>query len=100
MGKHYKTIRLILGDQLNAGHSWFKSIDEDCLYVIAEMLQETEYVKHHVQKVCAFFHAMEGFAEALNQAGHHCLYLTLDDTTKYSSFNDLLKELINKYSVS
>lgn len=100
MKSSYTKIRLILGDQLNASHSWFKSIDEDCLYVIAEMQQETEYVKHHVQKVCAFFHAMEGFAEALNQAGHHCLYLTLDDTTKYSSFNDLLKELINKYSVS
>lgn len=100
MSKQYKTIRLILGDQLNASHSWFKSIDGDCLYVVAEMLQEAEYVKHHVQKVCAFFHAMEGFAAALNQAGHHCLYLTLDDTAKYSSFNELLAELVNKYSAS
>lgn len=100
MKSRYKTIRLILGDQLNASHSWFKGIDEDCLYIVAEMLQETGYVKHHIQKVCAFFHAMESFATALNKAGHDCLHLTLDDTAKFSTFNDLITSLVKKYSAS
>ena len=50
----YQGIRLILGDQLNANHSWFNDNKPDYLYVIAELHQETSYTKHHVQKVCAF----------------------------------------------
>ena len=37
-----KTIRLILGDQLNQNHSWFNTIDNDVVYLMAEMRQETE----------------------------------------------------------
>jgi deoxyribodipyrimidine photolyase-like uncharacterized protein len=37
-------------DQLNSEHSWFKQIDHDTIYVLAEMRQETDYVKHHIQK--------------------------------------------------
>ena len=44
----YKTLRLILGDQLNADHSWFKTKDPEILYVIAELHQEQHYVKHHI----------------------------------------------------
>lgn len=49
------TLRLILGDQLNSTHSWFESVDENTIYLMAEMQQETNYVKHHIQKVVAFF---------------------------------------------
>ncbi len=48
--KTYKTLRLILGDQLNASHNWYKEKDAQTLYVIAELKQETDYVKHHIQK--------------------------------------------------
>jgi deoxyribodipyrimidine photolyase-related protein len=48
-------LRLILGDQLNATHPWFEKVDDNCLYVIAELHQETNYVTHHLQKVQAFF---------------------------------------------
>ncbi|CAM4002674.1 cryptochrome/photolyase family protein [Pseudoalteromonas byunsanensis] len=95
----YKCIRLILGDQLNPQHSWFKEKDEGVLYVIAELHQETSYVKHHIQKVCAFFSAMQNFAQALTHAGHHVLHLTLDDTKPFSSLPDLLTYLIEKYEV-
>jgi deoxyribodipyrimidine photolyase-related protein len=47
----YKNLRLILGDQLNINHSWFKENDGETLYVIMEILPETGYVKHHIQKV-------------------------------------------------
>ena len=38
----YKTVRLILGDQLNIQHSWFQQVDDEVIYIIAELEQETE----------------------------------------------------------
>ena len=61
----YHTLRLVLGDQLNSRHSWFDQVDDAVLYVIAELRQETDHVRQHVQKVCAFFAAMGEFAEEL-----------------------------------
>ena len=95
-----KTLRLILGDQLNAGHSWYRQADADVLYVIAELRQETDYVNHHVQKLCAFFAAMEEFATALSKAGHKVLYLTLDATSKYADLADLLTDLCRSHKIS
>lgn len=53
-----KTLRLILGDQLNQQHSWYSKTKSDITYVMAEMRQETDYVKHQIQKVVAFFLSM------------------------------------------
>ena len=44
------TLRLILGEQLNAQHSWFQQVEEDVIFVMMEVRQETDYVKHHIQK--------------------------------------------------
>ncbi len=49
-----KTLRLILGDQLNHKHSWFQQVDENVVYVMMEVRSETDYVVHHIQKVVAF----------------------------------------------
>ena len=53
-----KTLRLVLGDQLNEKHSWFQQVDKNITYVMMEIRQETDYVNHHIQKVLAFFAAM------------------------------------------
>jgi len=95
-----QTIRLILGDQLNAKHSWFQAKDDSILYVIAELKQETNYVKHHVQKICAFFLGMQNFAEALKTAGHRVSYLTLDDTIKDQSLPELIERLCVQYAAA
>ncbi|MCB0791369.1 MAG: cryptochrome/photolyase family protein [Flavobacteriales bacterium] len=72
-------VRLILGDQLNALHPWFKDVDREVLFVMMEMRQETDHVAHHIQKVLCFFAAMRRFAKALEARGHRVLYLTLED---------------------
>ena len=95
-----KTLRLILGDQLNAKHSWFNEKDDDVLYLIAELPQETTYVKHHVQKLCAFFSAMQNFAKALEKAGHQVTHLTLDDTCALDSLDSLIQKLAKENSIS
>ena len=88
-----KVVRWILGDQLNANHAWYQHKRDDVLYVIAELPQETGYVRHHVQKVCAFFLAMEAFAKALEAGGHHVLHLTLDDTAPFASLPVLIQHI-------
>ncbi|WP_117232821.1 cryptochrome/photolyase family protein [Vibrio maerlii] len=96
----FDTLRLILGDQLNAQHSWFNECDESVLYLIAEMKQESEYVQHHVQKVCAFFSAMEQFAYELQAEGHQVVHLSLDDTAAFEDLHQLLKHYIQEVGAS
>ncbi len=99
LNKNYKTLRFIFGDQLNIHHSWYQKVDKDVLYVVAELKQEVSYVKHHLQKLCAFFAAMENFANELENNGHHVLYLTLDDTHQFNGLDSLLPSLIKRFSV-
>lgn len=99
MTKTYQRLRLILGDQLNASHSWFKDNDPDTLYLIAEVQQETNYVVHHVQKICAFFAAMQQFAEALTAASFNVLHLDLDDSQAFADLPHLLAHLIDKHQI-
>ena len=74
-----KTLRLVLGDQLDPMHSWFATVDADVLYVLMEVRQETDYVLHHAQKILAVFAAMRDFARYLRSAGHRVRYLAIDD---------------------
>jgi len=76
-----KTLRLILGDQLNLSHSWLDQVDDDHIYLMAEMRQETDYVKHHIQKVVGFFRSMRNFAKTLESKGHNVIYFKIGDKT-------------------
>lgn len=98
--QHSKKLRLILGDQLNADHSWFKTKDPETVYLIAELHQEQHYVKHHIQKTCAFFKSMENFAHALQKAGHHVIHLTLDETAEHAILSSLLIAIAQKHHCS
>ena len=97
--KSYSSLRLVLGDQLNLQHSWYETIDEKVLYVIAELRQETGYVKHHTQKLCAFFAAMAEFAAALSVQGHEVLHLDLDDTANFDSLDNLIQDLCQRFGI-
>ncbi len=99
MQKAYQKLRLILGDQLNLNHSWFEEKQKDVLYVIMESRSETDYVRHHMQKIVAFFLAMEQFAQALEEAGHEVLYLRLDDPENKGSIAENIKYVVGKYAI-
>lgn len=73
-------LRLILGDQLNEQHSWFKDVDPGTVYGMFETYSEATYCEHHIQKITGFFLAMRAFADRLRAAGHYVVYRTLDDT--------------------
>lgn len=82
-----KTLRLILGDQLNLNHSWFKTINVDVTYVLMEVRSETDYCKHHIQKVLGFFAAMRQFSQELIALGHHVKYLSIQDPENLQSID-------------
>ena len=74
-----KILRLILGDQLNSTHSWFSKVDENVVYCLFEMRQETDYVTHHIQKIAGFFAAMRNFGNDLKNNHHNVIYFKIND---------------------
>ncbi|NCF37857.1 MAG: cryptochrome/photolyase family protein [Gammaproteobacteria bacterium] len=96
----YHTLRLVLGDQLNLQHSWFEQQDASVLYLLAELHQEATYVRHHIQKLCAFFAAMKAFAASIAANGHRVVYLSLDDTCGFDSLPDLIESICRQYGVT
>ena len=91
-----KTLRLILGDQLNTNHSWFKTIDDTVNYVMMEVRTETDYAQHHIQKVVGFFSAMRSFAAELQSKKHKVIYIHLNDKNNLQSFEKNLDALLNQ----
>lgn len=94
-----KTLRLILGDQLNLQHSWFQKVDDQIIYVMMEVGQEQEYVKHHIQKIIGFFGAMRNFAHQLKKKGHQIIYTRLDDEQNRQRFEANLDLVINECNI-
>lgn len=90
-------LRLILGDQLNHSHSWYAAKPDPAVtYVLLEMRQETDYARHHIQKVMAFFAAMRAFAQQLRQQGHTVVYRQLDDPENTQTLEGNLGQLVRQ----
>jgi deoxyribodipyrimidine photolyase-related protein len=94
-----KNLKLLLGDQLNHQHSWFDEKNDDTLFVIMEMRQETDYVRHHIQKVVSYFLAMRHFAEVIENKGFQVKYFKLDDVDNCQNLTENLHFLIQQYDI-
>ena len=94
-----KTLRLILGDQLNQKHSWYDQVDDDVLYFMAEMRQETDYVTHHIQKILGFFSAMRNFSHWLEERGHSVIYYKLDHPDNTQNLTKNLNQLFKAHHI-
>jgi deoxyribodipyrimidine photolyase-related protein len=97
---HRPMLRLVLGDQLNPLHSWFSEIRADIVYVLMEVRSETDYVRHHAQKVLGIFAAMRDFAAQLKLGGHRVRYIAIDDPSNRQNITDNLDALIAHYGTS
>ena len=91
-----KTLRLILGDQLNSQHSWFQEVNDSVTYVLMEIRSETDYATHHIQKIVGFFACMQHFASELQLQKHQVIYIHLNDNTNLQSFEKNIQLLIEK----
>lgn len=90
------TLRLLLGDQLNPEHSWFKQVNSEHLYTLIEMRQETDYVLHHAQKIISIFAGMRALAKQLEAQGHRVHYLRIGDRENTQTIEGNLNRLITK----
>ena len=95
-----KTLRLILGDQLNSNHSWFSEVDSSVVYVMMEVRTETDYAKHHIQKVVGFFSAMRSFAASLQLANHNVIYIGINDKKNLQSFEKNIENTISEHQIT
>jgi deoxyribodipyrimidine photolyase-related protein len=74
------TLRLVLGDQLTRGVSALAdAVPGRDVIVMAEVMAEATYVRHHKQKIAFLFAAMRRFAAGLRAEGFDVRYITLDD---------------------
>lgn len=73
-------LRVVLGDQLSSTLDIVRSADKASdTFLMAEVMAEASYVRHHVKKIAFLFSAMRHFAEALRSAGYTVRYVGLDD---------------------
>ena len=66
----------------------------DVVTVVMESRQETDYARHHVQKVLAFFLAMRSFATERIAEGHNIHYLSIDSPEAGRPMMDVLCDLV------
>jgi deoxyribodipyrimidine photolyase-related protein len=75
-----RALRLVLGDQLSDTLSSLRDIDAGGdVVLMAEVMAEAEYVRHHKQKLVMVFAAMRRFADRLRARGFTVRYVRLDD---------------------
>jgi len=97
--KTIKTLRLFLGDQLNSKHSWLEQVEDNVLYVMMEIRPESEYVRHHIQKIAGIFGAMRQFSAHLVEQGHQVKYYGINDSDNQQTFEGNLNQLIKTYAI-
>ncbi|NND73325.1 MAG: cryptochrome/photolyase family protein [Rhodothermales bacterium] len=75
-----QSLHLILGDQLSPNISSLQDCDASKdVVMLAEVVSEATYVKHHKQKLVLVFSAMRHFADELRDSGYTVHYTTLAD---------------------
>ncbi len=89
----------ILGDQLSPAISALRGADPaDTVLLMMEVAEETEYVRHHRQKIAYILAAMRHHAEALRRAGWTVDHVRLDDPDNSGSFTGELARAIQRHA--
>ncbi len=88
-GRGAGALRLVLGDQVSDGRlSSLADLDRTRdVVLMAEVMSEATYVRHHQQKLALVFSAMRQFADRLRDGGAVVRYVRLDDPANTHSLN-------------
>ncbi len=83
------SLRLVLGDQISDGRlSSLRDLDvRRDVVLMAEVMSEASYVRHHKQKFALVFSGMRQFADRLRDRGAVVRYVRLDDPSNTHSLN-------------
>ncbi|MBC8048536.1 MAG: cryptochrome/photolyase family protein [Chitinophagales bacterium] len=92
---------LILGDQLSSNISSLSGADKARDTVLmAEIVEEATYVRHHQKKVAFIFSAMRHFAKELEAEGWRVDYVKLDSSGNSGSFTGEVGRALKRHDVS
>lgn len=93
-----QTLRFVLGDQLTRNVASLRDLDPARdVVLMAEVVEEATYVRHHKQKIAFVLAAMRGFAKALEKEGIRVDYVKLDDPANTQSFTGELKRAVARH---
>ena len=67
------------------------------IVLMAEVMDETKYVRHHVKKIAFLFSAMRHFARELEDLGWRVDYRKLDDADNAGSFTGELARAVARH---
>ena len=91
-------LRPVLGDQLTRGLASLADLDPARdVVLMAEVIEEATYVRHHKRKVAFLFSAMRHFAEALRGEGINVDYITLDDPANSGSLAGEIGRAVDRH---
>jgi len=95
-----KNLIPIFGDQLSPNIS---SLDQkkpdDCIILMAELDEETSYVRHHKAKIAYILSAMRHYARALQDRGWSVEYVKLNDPENSGSFTGEIARAIERHDI-
>ncbi len=95
MTRRVHTLRLVLGDQLSSALPALDGIDPaHDLVLMAEVMDECTYVRHHAKKIVLVLSAMRHFAETLRARGIRVAYSTLDDPENTQSLQGEMLRMV------
>jgi len=91
-------LRWVLGDQCSASLSSLSDLDPATdVVVMAEVLSECTYVKHHAKKIVLVLSAMRHFARALTARGVRVDYIRLDDPANTQTLRTELQRAVERH---
>ncbi|MEX0503025.1 cryptochrome/photolyase family protein [Alphaproteobacteria bacterium LSUCC0719] len=92
-------LRLVLGDQLSRGLAGLADLDlSQDVVLMAEVMEEVTYVRHHKRKIAFLFSAMRHFAEALRAEGVTVAYTRLDDPANSGSIGGEISRAVARHA--
>ncbi|AHE56241.1 cryptochrome/photolyase family protein [Sphingomonas sanxanigenens] len=91
----------ILGDQLSPGIASLRDLSPaDAVVLMAEVSEETVYVRHHPKKIALILSAMRHFAADLREQGWRVDYIELEDPANSGSFTGALAAAVERHRPS
>jgi deoxyribodipyrimidine photolyase-related protein len=88
---------VILGDQLSPAVSSVQYAQPDDVFLLAEVLAEASYVKHHKHKIILIFSAMRHFATTLQQQGSQVCYHYYNSIDGVHTMTDAVAHTLRQY---